>query len=297
MQSDKNLPETWTILKILSWTEGYFKSFGIDSPRLTAEILLCYALNIRRLDLYLQFDRPLNKDELAKYRDLIKRRVKREPVAYITGQKGFWDSQLIVNPDVLIPRADTERLVEYALDEISKKKIDSDSKIKVLELGVGSGAIAISLSKANSDAIFFATDISPKAIMVARQNSLNCSVDIFFLVGSWFEPIKLGVKFDIIISNPPYIPTNDIQSLEKDVREYEPLLALDGGDDGLCSLRHIMQSAPDYLKPNGLLIMEMGFDQRQMVEDEALKSNQYKAPFFIKDYAGHYRVVSLTMAT
>ncbi|MBF0302613.1 MAG: peptide chain release factor N(5)-glutamine methyltransferase [Desulfamplus sp.] len=352
---DKNVPDRWTILKLLAWTEGYFKSYNIDSPRLTAEILLCHSLNIRRLDLYLQFDRPLNKDELATYKSLIKRRVKKEPVAYITGNKGFWDSQFAVTTDVLIPRPDTETLVEAALGEIEQKRkgqrevdivaqnnfsknnepevkeskhIDSKTNIKVLELGTGSGAIAVSLAKTNPDVIFFATDISPKAAIVAKRNSLNAAIsldsvppasslhvstvssysvpvrnerykeslylpNLSFLVGSWFSPIKHGTRFDIIISNPPYIPTDGISTLQQEVRDYEPRLALDGGPDGISCLREIMLSAPYYLAPDGVLLMEMGFDQKYKVEYEALKISQYEAPVFIKDYAGHNRVVCL----
>lgn len=312
MPLDKMVPETWTILKLLSWTESYFKSYNIDSPRLTAEILLCHALNISRLDLYLQFDRPLNKDELAAYKSLIKRRVKREPVAYITGIKGFWDSQFTVTSDVLIPRPDTETLVEAALAQIQQKKESLKRKITVLELGTGSGAIAVSLAKANPDVLFFATDISPKAAVVAKNNSTIDSettfsvsaaeaiqkehlTNLFFLVGSWFSPIKSSIQFDIIISNPPYIPTDEINNLQQEVQHYEPHLALDGGADGIKCLREIMLSAYGYLSQEGILLMEMGFDQYEKLEQESLKIEKYEKPIFIKDYAGHYRVVLLKM--
>ncbi len=334
MRLNQTVPDTWTIINLLSWTEGYFKSSDIDSPRLTAEILLCHALNIRRLDLYLQFDRPLNKGELATYKSLIKRRVRREPVAYITGTKGFWDSQFLVTPDVLIPRPDTETLVEAAVNLIKNKRVEQEqlnknyrykdtifrNTIRVLELGTGSGAISISIAKEHPDLIFFATDISPKAAMIAKQNSIcasmsdslplseslpnksisisdNTSVsgftNLFFITASWFSPIKQGTKFDVIVSNPPYISTDDIKTLQQDVRDYEPLLALDGGADGISCLREIMVSAPDYLEPDGVLLMEMGFDQKKKVEHEALKTRQYEQPVFIKDYAGHDRVVYL----
>ncbi|MBF0378530.1 MAG: peptide chain release factor N(5)-glutamine methyltransferase [Desulfamplus sp.] len=328
MQTENNLSDRWTILKIISWTTNYFKEFDIDSPRLTAEILLCHALNIRRIDLYLQFDRPLNSDELAQYKSLIRRRLKKEPVAYITGSKGFWDSQFIVTPDVLIPRPDTELIVEVALNLIKQKKNERQNKVEqyskieqniiecnekiekhnksldqhinILELGTGSGAISISLAKENqnsSDIIFFATDISLKAAIIAKKNSLNAimkpSQNLFFLIGSWFSPIKPEAKFDIIISNPPYIPTNDIKTLQEEVRDYEPLLALDGGSDGISSLKEIMRSAHHYLTQDGILLMEMGFDQKEKIELEALKICKYEPPIFIKDYAGHNRVVSL----
>jgi len=290
----------WTILKLISWTEEYFKSFDVDSPRLTAEILLCHALTIRRLDLYIQFDRPLNRNELATYKALIKRRAKKEPVAYITGVKGFWDSQFFVTPDVLIPRPDTETLVEAALTLIKRRRGSGGAKtIKVLELGTGSGAIIISLARLNPDLLFYATDISHDAVMVARQNHAHLSAsgeslnNLFFLTGSWLTPIRPATQFDIIVSNPPYIPTSDIEILQQEVRDYEPRLALDGGSEGISSLKEIMESAHDYLEPEGVLLMEIAFDQRQKIIDEALLILQYDPPEFIKDYAGHDRVVSL----
>ncbi|MBF0231552.1 MAG: peptide chain release factor N(5)-glutamine methyltransferase [Desulfamplus sp.] len=344
----------WTIIRLLAWTEGYFRSFDIDSPRLTAEILLSHVLNIRRLDLYLQFDRPLSTNELALYKALIKRRVEKEPVAYITGVKGFWNSQFFVTPDVLIPRPDTETLVESALALVEQKKqamkdtvgvqdnsgklismlgkdIYGEKRLKVLELGTGSGAVIISLAMANPDVLFYATDISPDATAVALKNSINLSVsndvsasnaasissdlspsddslklssvdvpvervglaNLFFLSGSWFLPIKKGVCFDLIVSNPPYIPTSDIKNLQQEVREYEPVLALDGGVEGISCLKEILEAAPDYLESDGFLLIEMGFDQKQRLEHEVVSISKYDKPVFIKDYAGHHRVVSL----
>lgn len=339
--------DPWTILKIITWTEAYFQSFDVDSPRLTAEILLCHALNIRRLDLYLQFDRPLNQSELFTYKNLIRRRVRKEPVAYITGVKGFWDLQFCVTPDVLIPRPDTETLVELALATIDQKKnllqedvydCQRSSKIqqhykdtnrlqkrrlKVLELGTGSGAIAVSLAKAHPDVLFYATDISYQAIIVAMKNSANAFVkssesvscdlltknfsseadcssisraglpNLFFLTGSWFSAIKPDTEFDVIVSNPPYIPTGDIEDLQQEVRDHEPVLALDGGAEGVSCLKQIMESAPDYLAEDGVLLMEMGFDQKQKMKDISLLIHHYDTPEFVKDYAGHDRVVSL----
>jgi len=289
----------WTILKLISWTEDYFKSFDVDSPRLTAEILLCHALNIRRLDLYLQFDRPLNQSELATYKALIRRRARKEPVAYITGVKGFWDSQFFVTPDVLIPRPDTETLVEVALALIEQRRGGGAKTIKVLELGTGSGAIIISLARLNPDLLFYATDISPEAVMVARKNYAHVAAsqksldNLFFLAGSWFSPISPAIRFDLIVSNPPYIPTGDIQTLQQEICEHEPLLALDGGAEGISCLKEIMQSAPDYLEPDGVLLMEMGSDQKQRMQELALMISQYEPPEFIKDYAGHDRLVCL----
>jgi len=200
--SDKKSP-SWTILKVLNWTESYFKLFKIDSPRLAAEILLCHCLNIKRLDLYLQYDRPLNKKELASYRELILKRAQREPVAYITGNKGFWESEFSVNPFVLIPRPDTEILVETCLeilnnrhgaDLVTQRQPASKSKnayfkeavqkfhikpktktLKILELGAGSGAVIISLAKAFSSNSYFAIDISPAAAEATAKTKTSSS--------------------------------------------------------------------------------------------------------------------------
>ncbi|SLM27362.1 HemK, methyltransferase [Desulfamplus magnetovallimortis] len=294
----------WTIVKVLQWSEGYFKKLNVDSPRLTAEILLSHVLDIRRLDLYLQFDRPLNPDELAAYKELIKRRVNdREPVAYITGERGFWNGQFMVSPYVLIPRPDTETLVEQTVEYIRDLEKDG-RKMNILDLGTGSGAVIVSLSMTCPGHSFFASDISMAAVEIARQNYVhNClSSDddtkkdfslINFWVSSWLESVRPGFKFDIIVSNPPYIPSKDIATLQPEIRDHEPLSALDGGHDGFDSFRRILAFAVNYLKEDGYLLMEMGSDQRKQMEAEVMGFRCYAPPSFIKDYAGHDRLVVL----
>jgi len=298
--------DPWTIVKVLTWSDGYFKKFDIDSPRLTSELLLSHILDIRRLDLYLQFDRPLNIDELARYRELIQRRVKnREPVAYLTGGKGFWDSDFSVSPHVLIPRPDTETLVEQTILVINQLE-DDVGKLKILELGTGSGAIIVSLARECPNHLFFASDLSVEAVQIARKNAFDSgskggyskdSSEILFnfWTASWLESIQPGVFFDVIVSNPPYIPSKDISSLKPEIYNHEPVLALDGGEDGCDCLRKIMASAVNCLNPGGSLIMEMGFDQRSLLEKEAGYLPRYHSPQFVKDYAGHDRVVVLTL--
>ena len=285
--------EQWTILKILLWTESYFKSFNIDSPRLTAEILLAHCLEFKRLDLYLQYDRPLQKQELATYKKAIIRRAKREPLAYILGKKGFWKSEFIVTHNVLIPRPDTETLLEAALDILKDKK-----EQKVLELGVGSGAVIISIAMSNPDCSYFANDISHKVIQVAVKNSKNNLNDkkIFFLTGSWFSSFKKQAFFDVIVSNPPYIPSLKIKSLEPEIKDYEPNLALNGGENGLYCIKEIITKSCNYLKPGGFLLIEIGSDQKQEIEDIVKTCSCYSSAQYIKDYAGHYRVVKLMMS-
>lgn len=289
MGADRNL---WTIRRILAWTEGYFEEKEIDSPRLTAEILLSHALSIKRLDLYLQHDRPLNRDELAAFRQLIERRGDREPVAYITGTKGFWESEFTVAPGVLIPRPDTEVLVEQALEFLARKNI---SMGRVLELGVGSGAVIISIAKANPGLYCFATDISLIPLEVAAFNvkqELELP-NLSFVAGSWFSPFNGRAKFDLIVSNPPYIPTGDIQGLQPEVSRFEPSLALDGGEDGLDCIRLIMAKACDHLVPGGVLLMETGSGQRRGVEKIFKECPGFSTVEFFNDYAGLHRVVRL----
>lgn len=291
--SDNSSPP-WTILKILNWTESYFKSFKIDSPRLAAEILLCHCLNIKRLDLYLQYDRPLGKKELASYRELISRRAQREPVAYITGKKGFWESEFSVNPCVLIPRPDTEVLVETCLDILSKSK-NKKKPLKILELGAGSGAVIISIAGVFSSNFYFAMDISPAAAEATACNARNILKEpkLFIIAGSWFSPLKHRQNFDLIVSNPPYIPSKEIDTLQPEIRKYEPRLALDGGEDGLNSIRKIIAHAWKFLNPGGFLLLETGCDQKKDVEKIAEECSSYSSLKYIKDYSGHDRVAVL----
>lgn len=281
----------WIIKKALTWTEAYFFSHQIDSPRLSAEILLSHTLRIRRLDLYLQYDRPLNLDELALFRELIRRRINREPVAYITGTKGFWESDFKVTPGVLIPRPDTETLVEASLGVLSEGR----GKKRVLELGVGSGAIIVSLARSNSNWSCFASDISfvPLAVAVSNGAMEPMCENLDFVAGSWFSPFKRIPQFDLIVSNPPYIPSEDIKSLQPEISRFEPVIALDGGVDGLDCIREIMIEACFYLVPGGVLLLETGSDQRRGVEVIFRSCPGFASIEFINDYAGLHRVVKL----
>ncbi|MBC8440399.1 MAG: peptide chain release factor N(5)-glutamine methyltransferase, partial [Deltaproteobacteria bacterium] len=270
--------DDWTIIKILSWTESYLKNHSIESPRLTAEMLLAHCLGKKRLDLYLQYDRPLQKNELSDFKVLIKRRIqKNEPVAYIIGEKGFFESDFEVAQGVLIPRSDTETIVEQALRILNTNQDNSKPKT-VLELGTGSGAIIVSLAKAIPGHLYFASDISLTALAIAKKNAEKIAKDkISFFAGSWFSCLRENSRFDLIISNPPYIPTADIQGLEPEIKEFEPILALDGGTDGIDSFRSILKSAHNYLVPGGTLLLEMGFDQKEMVQSISRQYTEYES--------------------
>ncbi len=283
--------DSWTILKTLDWTTDYFKRHAIDSPRIDAEILLAHVLGCERIDLYVRYDQPLNSDELADLKCLIKRRSTFEPVAYITGVKEFWSLLLQVTPAVLIPRPDTERLVEAAIEYLSGR--DGMPSVKILELGVGSGAISVSIANELRAGIYWATDRSWPAICVARNNARRNGVDqyIHFLIGDWFSPLsaKRG-QFDMIVSNPPYIPRADIDNLADDIRRFEPLAALDGGADGMDDIKAILDCSHRHLRQDGVVMLEIGYDQKVAVQNHVRHLGIYSSIRFLKDYSGHDRV-------
>ncbi len=284
----------WTIQKILNWATSCFKANDIESPRSTAEILLSYALKLKHIDLYLQQNKPLGKKELSFFKILVKRRTDREPVAYIIGEKGFWTLNLIITRDVLIPRPDTEHLVEETLSFLS-----TDNNIapkRVLELGTGSGAVIIALASEKPENLFFASDYSTRAIMLAKKNAEHHKLEekICFFAGQWFTPISAGINlFDIIVSNPPYIQTEVIPCLQSEIYKYEPVLALDGGRNGLCHISKIISQAHNFLNKNGWLLLEIGYDQQDAVHEIISNSDKYDDVSFISDYAGHTRVVRM----
>lgn len=283
----------WTIATLLKWTTSYFDSHKIDSPRITAEILLAHALNIKRIDLYLQYDKPLFEKELSAFKTLIKRRIRHEPVAYITGSKEFWSLDFTITRDVLIPRPDTECLLETALPLLPRNKTDLPKL--VLELGTGSGAVIIALAAERPGHLFFASDLSVPAADLAKKNAAAHRMQhaIHFFCSNWLKAVKTKPLFDIILSNPPYIKSGVIQTLDPEIRQFEPLMALNGDHDGLAALEKIIKSADSYLKPGGYLLLEMGHDQTNQVADIVDRFGSYEEREFLKDYAGHHRVVKL----
>ena len=285
-----------TILDVLRLTTDYFQSHQIESPRISAELLLAHVLKVNRLDLYLRFDQPLSGEELDGYRELIRRRLGHEPVAYITGAKSFWDLTLAVTPDVLIPRPDTETLVETALNRITRFNHEAGRAPIIFEPATGSGAVILSLAASAPHGRFFASDAFVPALYVARDNALWNGLDdqIRFLAADWFSGLNHETaRFDMIVVNPPYVPSADIATLEPEVRDYEPRAALDGGADGLDHIRSIIAAAGDFLAAGGVLLMEIGWDQRLRVEALAQKSGWCDDADFVRDLAGHDRVAVL----
>jgi release factor glutamine methyltransferase len=250
-------PEVWTIRRVLEWTRGHFEKADIDAPRLTAELLLGHILKTSRVKLYVDLDRPLAKEELAAYRGLIQRRLAYEPTQYLVGAKEFYNRRFAVDARVLIPRPETELLVEAVL-----KALPVDAPCRVLDLCTGSGCIAITLAAERPQASVWATDLSPEALEVARANaeSLGVGSRVTFLQGDLFAAVPEGPTFDLIVSNPPYVKRGELPTLQREVRK-EPQLALDGGVDGLDLVRRIVEAAPQRLKPGALLAMEIGEDQ------------------------------------
>ena len=284
----------WTIIKLLRWAASYLKTREIDSPRATGEILLAHALKCERIDLYLNFDQPLAGDELKAFKTLIKRRIRREPVAYILGVKEFWSLDFEVTEDVLIPRPETECLVETALALLSRQA--SSQSRRILDLGTGSGAIIIALASQHPRHTYFASDRSIQAVRVARRNTERHNLEkmIHYFNADWLTSLNQKKStFDMIVSNPPYIPSRMIEGLQPEIHGYEPMAALDGSDDGLECFNKIIGSAHRYLKPGGVLLLEIGHDQQHNIHRIVSDCGSYGDFSCIKDYAGHDRVVCM----
>ena len=292
-QRKANHPE-WKIVKLIQWATSYFKTYDIDSPRSTAEILLAHVLDTKRIDLYLNYDQPLTDDELQRFKVLLKRRIKREPLAYIVGTKGFWSIDLLVSSDVLIPRPETECLVERAIATLSD---DSSFRTKrILELGTGSGAVIVSLAAQYPAHDYFASEISYAAIQIAYRNARRHHLEnkIHFFSGDWFAPLRLQkYSFDLILSNPPYIKTEAVANLQPEIVAFEPIIALDGGSDGLGSITQIVRAAHQYLKPGGILMLEIGHDQKEDIHRIMTQCGHYDNFVCRKDYSGNDRVVEM----
>ena len=240
----------WTTLRLLQWTQGYFTRKGIDAPRLTAELLLAHALGSSRVNLYLEFDKPLAEPELARFRELVRRRADREPTAYLLGAKDFHGRSFLVDPRVLIPRPETEEVLAAALSELP-----ADGQ--ALDLCTGSGVLGVSLALERPGARVIATDLSPDALSVARRNASRLGASgVTFLGGDLYDPVPPGSHFDLIVSNPPYVPRGELDTLAPEIHR-EPRLAIDGGPDGLAISRRIVAQAPVWLRPGGALVLEM----------------------------------------
>ena len=281
--------QIWTIGRILKWTEDYFGQKGVESPRLDAEVLLSHVLGKQRIYLYVHFDEPLQAEELACYRAMIKQRIDRVPVAYILGEKEFMGLTFKVTPDTLVPRPDTEILVQAAVDRLKQW---TDGTVRLADIGTGSGAICLSVLSMLDGVTADTVDISPAARAVAEENAatLGLSERVTFHTGNLLTPIR-EQQFTAILSNPPYIPEADIQELAPEVRCKEPMTALSGGRDGLDFYRRLCDEAPAMLSDDGFMAFEVGIHQAEDVARLAEASPLIVRTEILKDYAGIDRVV------
>lgn len=273
-----------TIGELINLSTGYLENKGCSSPRLDAELLLGHVLGLDRLALYLNLDKPLNNQEIEKYRGLLGQRGQRIPVAYLIGEREFFSLPFQVTPAVLIPRPETELLVDQVLEFV-----ELEQKIEILELGTGSGAIAIALAWQEPNISVTAVDVSKKALDVARSNSERLEVDnqIKFVESDLFQNVE--GKFSVICSNPPYIPSADLLTLAPELA-VEPALALDGGIDGLDFYERILNQAPSYLEEPGFVVLEIGWDQGDKVRQLGEKQG-FTWLETVVDYGGKDRVV------
>ena len=281
--------QRWTVLELLRWTTDHFASKGIDTARLDAEILLAHALGTSRMQLYVDFEKPVLPEERAAYRELVQRRgTERIPVSLLLGEKEFWSLRFRVTPDVLTPRPDTETLVQGALDRIP----DRDAAWRVCDIGTGSGAIALAIASERPNAHVVATDISEAALKVAASNAeeLQLSERVRFAQGNLLGPLDGEEPFDLVVSNPPYLARAEAEGLPPELR-HEPDAALFAGEDGLEVLRPLVAGARGVLKPGGHLLVEL--DPRQA---EAVAAQCREAGFgeivALRDLAGDQRVIA-----
>jgi len=280
----------WTVGRMIDWGREYLGDRSFENPRLEIELLLADTLSVTRLELYLDFERPLSKDALDAFKRRLKRRLRLEPVQYITGRAAFMLSEFEVTPDVLIPRPETEALTEVALEVLA----GAPEGAVVADIGTGSGVIAVTLAQKVAGARIVATDSSATALAVARRNAERLGVGerIEFLEGSLLDPLKdagLGGSVSLLVSNPPYVRTGELDALPEEVRSFEPLLALDGGEDGLDCLRVLAQDGPALLTDGGFALFEVGLGQAETVA--ALMEGRVAETGVRKDYAGRERIV------
>ncbi len=313
-----------TVREAIRTGSEYLRQAGIDSARLDAEVLLRDVLGMEQTDFYLSIDEAMDATAEREFHKLLSRRAGREPVAYITGHKEFWSLDFVVTPDVLIPRPETELLVELALVRATQiissqpslspvsgeegkgerardsrsdvfARLDSQPPLKILDLGTGSGAIAVSLAKELPQARVCAVDISSVAVEIARRNARRHGVEerMECFRGDLFEPVAEDREgFDLIVADPPYIRSDDLAGLAPEIREWEPNMALDGGADGLLYYRRIVAAARDYLKTDGTILLELGDGMGKAVAQLFADASDFEPAKVYRDYTGNERVIT-----
>lgn len=275
------------VLESLRRATDFLAERGVENPRLDAEVLLADVLGLDRVGVYLSFDRPLGEDEVSRYRQTIGRRGRREPLQQIRGKQEFFSREFRVDGRVLIPRGETETVVEEAVSIARGMPAP-----RILDVGTGSGAIAVTLALELPRARLFAGDVSPEAVAVARGNAERLGAAVDFRCGDLLAPFA-GESFDLIVSNPPYVPSAEIPKLAHEIRDFEPRVALDGGADGLDSYRRLAALAPGALRPGGFLVLEMGAGERPRVQ-RLFELGGFRATAVRKDLLGTERVITLS---
>ncbi len=282
----------WTVLRLLRWSTQYLEEKGVEDARLDVEHLLAHALEMSRLDLYLHFDRPLTPDELSGFKPLLLERADRKPLQYIVGRASFRELELQVDSRVLVPRSETEELVGAVLARVREW---GDADLSVLDVGTGSGAVALALATEGPFSRVVATDRSAAALEVARANaerSLDgAGVEVEFRKGDLLETVEPHERFDVVVSNPPYVREDEHAELPTEIREWEPREALVAGEDGLTLLRRLVGGAPEVLNPGGLLAVEVGAGQAEAVASLVRHTAGLGAPVVLKDLARRDRIV------
>lgn len=284
--------ENWTIKKLLNWVTDFLTQKTIDTPRLSAELLISHVMGLKRIELYTNFDKLVTRPQLDQLRQLVKRAAQNEPIAYLTGKCEFYSLEFTVTPDCLIPRPETELLVERAIEFLRERT----GKQLVCDLCTGSGCIAIAIAKNVTDVNIVATDISDAALKVAIQNAQKHLVAdrIKFLHGDLFEPLIPQLdkcSFDLVICNPPYVTSREYETLERNVKDYEPVEALLGGADGLDIYRKICEQAEQFLKPDAKMMLEIGYAQGKSVM-ELLEQKQLFTDITVqKDLHNNDRII------
>lgn len=295
--SPAHTSESWTIGRLLTWTRSHFDARGIDDSRLCAELLLAKALGCRRIELYARFEEVPADEKRAVFRELVRGAAAHQPIAYLIGMREFYSLEFEVTPDVLIPRPETELLVERALAWL---KTHSADRHDLLDLGTGSGCLAVTLCRRLPSAHAVAVDISEEALAVARRNAARHGVgDRITFVNADMLDIPDGVipasGFDVVVSNPPYIAEGERDKLPENVRQYEPAAALFAGPDGLAAYRKIAQKVKGVLKPEGVLIVEVGMGQAGAVEQILSEDGGLLPAGRFRDLAGIERAVEFTL--
>ena len=278
----------WRIIDIINWGEEYFRSKGFENPKQEIEWLLCDLLNYKRIDLYLEFENTISDSKLDQLKGWVKRRRTREPLQYITGQTQFYGYPFKVSPDVLIPRPETERVVDVVLHTIG-----NITKPRILEVGSGSGCMAVSIGAEKQNAYILSIDISKPAIDQAQKNAdLNATTNVDFMVLDFLKELPEG-QFDLLVSNPPYIPLNEFGTTMPEIHNHEPQIALTDNRDGLTFYQRFAEVAKGLVKPGGWVIMEVGLGDHPAKAMEIFQSGGYKNLGLITDFNGDERVLKI----